>query len=138
MTYKPCLLCIAVGSLWLLLSLGLTLDYLAGIEYQLLVALLMGTSIMGIAGQGERRLPWAMLHQQLWKLLVLIIGVPLAYLAITTLSLTVIAAEFVVLLLIGHVLFSHPPIVSDSLASNPKAGDPRYQELMKKLEHCCD
>ncbi|PIR44479.1 MAG: hypothetical protein COV10_04465 [Candidatus Vogelbacteria bacterium CG10_big_fil_rev_8_21_14_0_10_51_16] len=138
MTYKPCVLCIGVALLWLALSLGMVWGYLDANRYLLPTALLMGTSVMGIAGLGEKRLLWAMQNPQWWKLLVLVVGVPSAYFALINLSLTVIVVEVIVLAIIGQVLFSRAPIVITPTADEAKAKDPRYQELMKKLEHCCD
>ena len=138
-TYKPCLLCIGVASLWLLLSLGIVLGALAGSpSLHLVIALLMGTSVMGIAGLGEKRVLWANRHPQQWKLIVLLIGVPAAYLALTNLSLAVIVAEVIVLVIIGHILFRRSDLVSLPPASEATKKDPRYQALMKELENCCN
>lgn len=130
--YAPCYLCIGVSASWLFLQLGIVLGYFAGEAPLTLTALLMGTSVMGIASMGEKRLEWLAAHPLWWKLLMLCVGIPAAYLALRNLSLITIALELIVLIAIGSILFRRNDIGKDA---EPKAGDPRTIKNM--LKNCC-
>jgi len=99
---------------------------------------MMGTSVMGIASMGEKRLSWPSANPIVWKLIVLFVGVPAAYFALLYLSLGVIALEFLVLLTLGLVLFRAPQAINVKADSSKSGTNSALKDIMNKLEHCCD
>jgi len=129
---KPCILCVAVSALWLIASLLVALGYMDAGVWQIPIALLMGTSIMGIAGQGEKKFARLAEHPIATKGTAIVICVPLAYIAIINLSVFVVFVEFSVMLVLSYVLFRS----WDKEQSKGKS-DKNTESLLSKLKNCC-
>lgn len=119
MTTKICPICVGVSSTWLVLSVGIVLGYLGVDRYLIPVALLMGGTVAGIALRSE---------SLIWKTFIILLGMPLAYLAIMYLSVSVVIIEFIVMLIIVLFLFVKRAGGKD---------DSNVRKLEKQMEQCC-
>lgn len=130
---KICPICAGVSGTWLLLTAAI----LAGADKTTFlppILLLMGGSVVGIAYQGERSLRWAAGHPLLWKVIVISIGIPLAFLAANSMSIETFSAEIVILGAASYFFFirtntspiSEKGVVSDSV-----------KKLEEEMENCC-
>lgn len=120
-------MCVGVSSLWLAMSAGVAWGYFAPAAFLIPIALLMGGTVVGIAYRGEKRCRWAAQHPQIWKTLILLIGMPIAYVLVINITKFTIVVEFVFLFVIACFLF----IDRDS-SKNPRASG-----IEGKLKHCC-
>ena len=101
-------------------------------SWQLAVALAMGGSVVGIAYKSEYMFSWGRKNPLLWKLTIIGIGMPLAYLAVNILNLKVFIAEVVFLLVLTYIFFVRTPERKIAAASNGQ-----IKELEDKLKNCC-
>lgn len=132
MKINICPICIVVSGSWLTLSIGVVWGYLPAALYLVPIALLMGGTVVGIAYQGERKLDWASRHNLLWKILVVFLGMPIAYIFVTNPSKPVVIIELALLFLISYFFFIKRPIRSGGSAS-----DKRISDIEEKMEQCC-
>src|SRR3989344_4797237 len=98
MKINICPICVVISSLWLLMSVGVAWGYLASVTVIVPIALLMGGTVVGIAYIGEKKYSWADKHHQEWKVLVIAIGMPMAYLLVMNLTKFIVVAELSILL----------------------------------------
>jgi hypothetical protein len=135
MKINICPICIAVSLLWLILSAGVVWGYLESATFIVPIALLMGGTVVGIAYLGEKRCRWAAQHQLLWKTLIIIGGMPIAYLLIINLNKLIIVIELLILIKIAYFFFIKQPTQTASGSGLPeKAG---ISEIKEKMEQCC-
>lgn len=132
MKINICPICVIVSGTWLILSAGVAWGYFSAISSLVPIALLMGGTVAGIAYQGERKLDWASRHQLLWKILVVLFGMPLAYIFVTNLSKPIVIIELFLLLLISYFFF-----VKRSGQSSGSKTDKRVRDIEEKMEQCC-
>ena len=132
--FEICPICAGVSGTWLLITAGIILGLLGADGWQLAAALAMGGSVVGIAYKSEHMFSWGRENPLLWKLIVIGIGMPLAYLAISNLSLTVFIAEAVLLLFLTYVFFVHG---IDRHGRDNKSLPSQVEELEKKMKECC-
>jgi len=104
--------------LWLALGAGVAWGYLSLQTFLAPIALLMGGTVVGIAYQRD---------SLRWKTLVILFGMPLAYLLVTNLNKRTIIIEIVLLLAIAYALF----------VRKEPAYNKRILELEKKMKDCC-
>lgn len=109
-----CPICVGVSSLWLGLSVGVAWGYLTASMFLIPIALLMGGTVTGIAYLGEKK----------WKTLVILTGMPTAYLLVTHLTKFIVVAELSALIIIAYFLFNRR---LPKTASN----------IEKQMEQCC-
>ena len=115
-----CPVCAIVSSVWLVLSVGVAWGIFMSSIWLIPIALLMGGSVVGIANK---------LSSPRWKVLTLIIGMPLAYLAVTYLNKPVVLTELVIMLGIAFLLF-----VKRS-GGNEKSEEVR--KIEEQMKQCC-
>ncbi len=126
--FRLCPVCLGVSGTWIWLSAAVLIGGLNWEVYQLLIAVLLGGTVVGIAYQGEYRSRFASAHPLLWKLLVLVIGFPLAYAAVRRLSWPLLVLEILILAGIGYMYFIR----------KPEQKSPHHETtLEKKLKQCC-
>lgn len=130
--FKVCPVCIGVSGAWLGLSAMILSGRLLIADYQLLIAMLMGGSVVGIAYQGEKRFLWAQESIFRFKVPATIIGLVLAYWALRNLSWLVFGVELAVLGILAYVFFIKPAV-----KPLPPQEAKRVAELEKQMEKCC-
>ncbi len=128
---KICPICVVVSLVWLILSAGVAWGYLSGVGLVAPIALLMGGSVVGIAYLGEKRLVWAGKRPIVWKVLIIGLGLILAYLAVTNLTKVTVLIELVVLLIMAFFLFVKRSSENDS------AGNEAVRKIEEQMKSCC-
>ncbi|MDP3993579.1 MAG: hypothetical protein U1C57_00345 [Candidatus Doudnabacteria bacterium] len=116
---KICPICFGTSGSWILLSFGVLTGFLEFAEFQPIIALLMGGTVVGISYQTRGTV----------RPLTLLIGFGLAYWFLSHLSWTVFGIELVLLTVAGYVFFVAP-----------RAKSPHYEktkQLEEKLKNCC-
>lgn len=119
MTTKICPICVVVSFLWLVFSVGVAEGFLAFSAFLVPIALLMGGTVVGIANRSD---------SIGWKTLIILLGMPLAYFAVSHLSMSVVIIEFIVMLIIALLLFVKRTGGKD---------DSSVRKLEKQMERCC-
>ncbi len=132
MKISICPICVVVSGSWILLSAGVAWGYLDPAIFMLPIALLMGSSVSGIAYQGEKRFLWASRNPLPWKSLVIFPGIILAYLAVINLNKGVVAIELVALLIIAKFFFIRRFPVSGKPGSTE-----RIRSIEEQMKQCC-
>jgi len=112
---KFCPICAAVSGTWLVLSAGVAWGFLTPSAWLIPVALLMGGSVIGIANKMENH-----------KKLIIVLGMPIAYLLVTNLTKTIVIAELIVMMIIAYILFR-----------NNGPDNQRVHEIEEKMKQCC-
>ena len=130
--FKICPICLGVSGTWLGLSAMVLSGQLPMTDYQLLIAILMGGSVVGIAYQGEKRFIWAQESIFRFKVPATVIGFTLAYLALQNLSWIIFGIEVAVLTALAYLFF----IKLERGSESPEELR-RVAELEKKMEKCC-
>lgn len=133
LSLKICPICAGVSGAWLLFTVAM----LAGADETLLLPptlLLMGGSVVGIAYQGERSFRWATRHPLLWKMIVISIGIPLAFLAANSISIETFSVEIVILGVLSYFFF-----VRTSISPIPEKGVVSHsvKKLEQEMKNCC-
>jgi len=130
---KICPICAGVSGTWLLFTAAI----LAGADETVLlppILILMGGSVVGIAYQGERSLRWAARHPLLWKVIVIGVGVSLAFWAANSISIETFSAEIVILGIVSYLFFikadSPPALENKSVSEN-------VRKLEEEMKNCC-
>lgn len=136
MKINICPICVAVSSLWLVLSAGVAWGYLELSVYLVPIALLMGGTVVGIAYLGEKKCRWAAQHQLLWKILVIAGGMPLAYLLIINLNKFIVIIELIIIVKIAYFFFIKSSKVTSG-SNNLSADQTGISEIEEQMEQCC-
>jgi len=118
MKTKICLICTVISAIWLSLSAGIAWGFLSS-AYLTAVALLMGGTVVGIAYQADRK----------FKLFIILLGMPLAYLFVANLNRLIVVIEFVIIILIAYLLFVKSFGTEDNTSLSKR--------IEEKLKHCC-
>ena len=118
MRTKICPICAAVSGTWLLLQVLILAGYLNAEIFMPAVLLLMGGTVVGVAGRFQKQKP-----------LIIGIGMILAFLIARNLSFTILVLEIITLVVIGYFLFLKPE--TESREKRPES------KLEKKLKDCC-
>ena len=127
--WKICVICAGVSLAWITLNALILSGLLAPSFYLLVIAMLMGGTVVGIAFQGEKRFKWAK-NLFYWKAPVVIIGFIIAYLLLVNISWTTFIIELILLGFLTYLLFFQP---SGGKSSQGEA----VSELEEKLKDCC-
>jgi len=115
---KICWICVTVSGVWFVMSVLAAWQIVPLATLELPIALLMGGSVVGIALKRP---------SLRWKIVVVVIGMPVAFFLLTNLSKTVVIIELIALLILGYVLFSN----------KEKDSSERVKNLEEKLKQCC-
>lgn len=130
MKINICPTCATVSLIWLALSVGVVLNLLDSDAFLTPIALLMGSTVVGIAYTAEKKWSWANSHPNLWKALSISGGLILAYFLATNLSPGIVALEALILFLVGYLLFVKKTSVDADRGS-------RVSDIEKQMENCC-
>lgn len=131
--FKVCPICAGVSVTWFLISIGIYNGFLEAADWIMLLTMLMGGTVVGIAYQAEKTFRWAKENNVLSKTLIILVGFPLAYLAIENLALSTIFTETVLMAILVYFFFIKK---REDSSSHPKDGE-RISDLEKQLEECC-
>jgi hypothetical protein len=118
MKYTLCPICIVVSGMWLVLSAGVAWGFLAPSAFLIPIALLMGGSVIGITNR---------LDSIRWKIVSILVGMSLAYLAVTHVSPAIVVLELIILLIFAYLFF----------VQKPSSDDPNIRDIEEKLKRCC-
>ena len=136
-----CPVCVSVSGTWLLLNAGILFGYIQSTDFLPIILLLMGGTIVGIAYQGEKSLAWAAQNTFRWKLLIIIIGMPLALWATKNLSFKVLIFEAMILFVLAYLFFFRSPSKKQTFgnANFPPAKEnyEKIKTIENKLKDCC-
>lgn len=153
--FKICPICAAVSLTWLLISLGISGGVLFSGEWLLILGILMGGTVVGIAYQFEKKIAWLRERGVLSKLLIVSAGFLLVYFTLINMSFSVILFELLILGILAYVLFIRNGIPPESArkidgtggfaASAPVSSVPaassedeqKVKDIEKRLEDCC-
>ncbi|MFH0712671.1 MAG: hypothetical protein V2A55_02360 [Candidatus Jorgensenbacteria bacterium] len=131
--FKVCPICAGVSGTWFLLLVGILLGWLSVVSYGLLVAVLMGGSVVGMAYQGEKRLNIASENFLKFRTAVIVPGFVLVYFALANVSWLTLVIEAAVLMTVMYLYFVRP-----FLKERPPAQDKRkIAELEDEMKNCC-
>lgn len=130
--FKVCPICAGVSLTWLLLSIGMLVGVLQPTNYQLLTAVLMGGTVVGMAYQGERRTNVAPENVLKFRTAVIVPGFVLVYLALRNLNWLTLALEALVLAIVTWFYFIVPK--GDM---RPHTANEKVRELEEKMKNCC-
>ena len=125
-TFKICPLCAGVSGTWLWMLAVSALGYWPLEEYQLMLAAMMGGSVVGIAYQIEKRMPesFGMFH----KLTQVVLGFIGVYFLVQLRWLE--AAIFIILAAV-------PAVIAWLNREKPHRDDSEVAELEKQMNKCC-
>lgn len=131
--FKVCPICVGVSLTWLWMLVGILFGWLSVISYQLLVAVLMGSSVAGIAYQGEKKFGWDEEKAFYLKALFIVVGITFVYLVLNNLNFSTL----ILLLLVLGIVFYFYFIKKHNIQSKTKASE-KIKALKKKIiEECC-
>lgn len=131
--FKVCPLCAGVSATWFWIAAGMTAGWLAVEDWQLIAAMLMGGTVVGVAYQGERRYPQLAKNIFYFKVPVILAGFLFVWWAINTIGWLSLGVELLILAAVMYAYFISPVI------RLKRETDPvKVAELEKKLEECCD
>ena len=131
--FKVCPICAGVSFTWFLISIGIYNGFLEAADWTMLLAMLMGGTVVGIAYQAEKTFRWAKENSVLSKTLIILVGLPLVYLAIENLALSTIFTEAVLMAFLVYLFFIKKRVDNRSHSNDGKT----ISDLEKQLEECC-
>jgi hypothetical protein len=134
--FKVCPICAGVSGTWFLILVGILTGFLSPITYQLIVAVLMGGTVVGIAYQGEKRMDVAPKNFLKFRTAIIVPGFILVYFAIMNISWLTLVIEAAVLAVVTYLFFILPSakILKEASSSQSKE---KVAELEKKMKECC-
>ncbi len=127
-----CPICAGVSGTWLLLLVGVLLNYVSMESYGSVITLFMGGTIVGIAYQGEKRFKWAQGNIAKFRVPVMLVGFLLAYCALSSISWITFGVEVAVLGLVTYLYFVMPAIATRRVGDQTKT-----REIEERLKDCC-
>ncbi len=130
--FKVCPICAGVSGAWFLMTIGMLSGWLSVTGYQLVVAILMGGTVVGIAYQGEKVFQWAEENIFRFRVPAIVLGFILVYVALRNLSWLALVAEGIILFIVTYVYFI-APYKRGRHGSNLK----EVRKLEEEMENCC-
>lgn len=135
--FKVCPICAGVAGTWLWMLVGMLSGYLSTINYQLITAVLMGGSVVGIANLLEKRFPqssdgWR--TPLLWKTLFIPAGFAAVY-GILLANWYILAASAILLVFIALYFTAKLPLGTEN-KKDPRH-DGKVEKIEKEMEKCC-
>ncbi|KKU16853.1 MAG: hypothetical protein UY26_C0002G0065 [Candidatus Jorgensenbacteria bacterium GW2011_GWA1_48_13] len=131
--FKVCPICAGVSGTWFLLLIGILSGVLLVTSYQLLVSILMGGTVVGIAYQGEKSMGVAPENFLKFRTATIVPGFILVYFAVNNISWLTLVVEAVALAAVTYLYFVLP--FSKSISS-PRDNQ-KIAELEEKMKNCC-
>ncbi|KKU73378.1 MAG: hypothetical protein UX98_C0008G0044 [Parcubacteria group bacterium GW2011_GWA2_47_26] len=136
MAIKICPACVGVSGTWLILIFGVLIGALQIEAWQLIIAILMGGTVVGIAFQGEKSIKWASENPMWWKLVIVLPGFLAVYGAIQYMSWMTFIFAVAILGLVMYAFFVRKH--GRGAARDIDRGDSvTVKNLEKKLDKCC-
>ena len=129
--FRVCPACAGVSMTWFITSLAVWLGWLNFSEYQLVIAILMGGTAVGIAGQAEKKFPRFADNIFSFKIPIIFSGFLLAYWGVSRITLGSLFGEAVVLTIAAYIFFIRKGKVNNFGASKT------IKKLKKEMEKCC-
>ena len=129
--FRVCPACAGVSLAWFLISFAVWLGWLPFSEYQLVIAILMGGTTVGIASQAEKKFPDFADNIFLFKIPIIFGGFLLAYWGVSSVTLGSLFGEAVILTIAAYVFFIRKGKVNNFGASKT------IKKLEKEMEKCC-
>jgi hypothetical protein len=131
--FKVCPICAGVSLTWLWILVGILLDALPVTSYQLLVSILMGGTVVGIAYQGEKSMNIASKNFLKFRTAIIVPGFILVYFALANVSWLTLIIEAAVLTVVTYLFFILPSDKAISLPTDKR----KVAELEEKMKECC-
>lgn len=134
--FKICPVCAGVSGTWIIFTALVLGGIIPNSSFIIPISILMGGTVVGIAYQGEKSLPWVRHYPVAWKLAVIVTGFPLVYGAVQYMSWTTFGVELVVLAGLVYLFFVKRGIPgAPHVPHGTDAQD--VQKIEKWLEQCC-
>lgn len=130
--FKICPICAGGFLTWLWMLSGMLIGQLSVVSYQLLVGILMGGSVVGIAYQLEKQPAFSQISQNkllIWKAVFMPAGFAAVYAALNF--------EWLVFAAIAAILGMFTALSVRRSRRQHREGDKTVKELEKKMEKCC-
>ncbi|OGD25563.1 hypothetical protein A2819_01370 [Candidatus Azambacteria bacterium RIFCSPHIGHO2_01_FULL_40_24] len=131
LSFRVCPVCAGVSMTWFIISLAVGLGWLPFLQYQLVIAILMGGTAVGIASQAEKKFPKFADKIFLFKTPIIFGGFLLAYWGVSRITLGSILIEALVLIFAAYVFFIRKSKINDSGTNE------NIEKLKKDMEECC-
>lgn len=129
--FRVCPACAGVSTAWFLISFAIWLGWLNFLQYQLVIAILMGGTAVGLASQAEKKFPKFADNIFLFKIPIIFGGFLFAYWGIKRITLGSLLSEAVILTIAAYIFFIRKNKVNNFKAS--KTAD----KLKEEMEKCC-
>lgn len=130
--FRVCPVCAGVSMSWFLISFAVWLGWLLFSQYQLVIAILMGGTAIGIANQAEKKFPNFADNIFLFKIPIIFGGFLLAYWSVARITLGSLLGEAIVLIIIAYIFF-----VRKNKVINLGANKKTVEKLKEDMEKCC-
>ncbi len=131
--FRICPICAGVSGTWFLSLVGILLGWLSLANYHLLIAVLMGGTVVGTAYQGEKRMNIKPENFLKFRTAIIVPGFILVYFALMNVSWLALAVEAAVLVAVTYLYFILP-----AGGRIPPARDKgRVAELEERMKNCC-
>ncbi len=124
---KVCPICAGVAGTWIWMLIGILTNQLSVVSYQLLVATLMGGSVVGIAYQLEKKLPLNR-SSVLWKMVFIPAGFIAVYALLSAFWVVLVAGLIFICAISWFFLFASHPYGAESK---------KVSDLEREMEKCC-
>ncbi len=129
--FRVCPACAGISLAWFFISFAVWLGWLPFSEYQLVIAVLMGGTAVGIASQAEKKFPDFVDNIFLFKIPIIFGGFLLAYWSLSRITLGSLFGEAVVLTIAAYIFFIRKGKINNFKASKT------IKKLEKEMEKCC-
>lgn len=132
--FRVCPVCAGVSMSWFLISFAVWLGLLPFSQYQLIIAILMGGTTVGIANQAEKKFPKFADNIFLFKIPIIFGGFLLAYWGVSRVTAGSLLTEAIILATAAYALFAQRNnSYGDSGLKNKKT----IEKLEEEMEKCC-
>lgn len=129
--FRVCPVCAGVSTAWFLISFLVWLNWLNFLEYQLVIAILMGGTAVGVANQAEKKFPKFADNIFLFKIPIIFGGFLLAYWGASRVTTGSLLTEAIVLTIAAYIFF-----IRKNKANNFRASK-IVDKLKEEMEKCC-
>ncbi|MBI2446488.1 MAG: hypothetical protein HYV51_01550 [Parcubacteria group bacterium] len=129
--FRVCPVCAGVSLAWFIISLAVLLGWLPFLEYQLVIAILMGGTAAGIVNQAEKKFPKFADNIFLFKIPIIFSGFILAYWGVSRITPGSLLVEAVILTFAAYIFFIKKSEINNSRTNK------NIEKLKKDMEKCC-
>lgn len=130
--FRVCPVCAGVSMTWFLISFLVWLNWLNFLEYQLVIAILMGGTAVGIGYQAEKKFPQFANNIFFFKVPIIFGGFLLAYWGTSHITISLLLIEAIVLITVAYILF-----INKNKINNFRANKKIVEKLKEEMEKCC-